>query len=208
MIKNWKYKVNNNDEDEDDDETKIISIEKTSNDSFPQSNKIYFYTDISKDTVLSLIRHIDEVSKQLKLIQYTFNLPFSPPIELHICSDGGDVFPSIAVVDKIINSDIPVHTYCEGIVGSAATLISCSGHKRFITKGSCMIIHQVTSGLWGNYAEFKDKMRNLDLIMNLIKNVYLKKTKFDPNKLDEILNHDLYMNAEECLKNGLIDVIL
>jgi ATP-dependent protease ClpP protease subunit len=200
----WNYK-NNGDEC---DETRIISIEKSSNDAAAIGNKLYFYSDVSKDTMLSLIKQIDEMSKQLKIVQYTFNLPTPPPIELHICSDGGDVFSSIAAVDRIMNSQIPIHTYCEGIVASAATLISCSGHKRFITKSSCMLIHQVSGGLWGNYAEFKEEIKNLELIMSLIKGIYVKKTQLDSTKLDEILGHDLYMNAEECLVAGLVDEIV
>jgi ATP-dependent protease ClpP protease subunit len=71
-----------------------------------------------------------------------------------------------------------------------------------------MLVHQVSSGLWGNYMQFKDEIKNLELLMSLIKGVYLKKTKFDPKKLDDILSHDLCMGAEECLRHGLVDEIL
>jgi ATP-dependent protease ClpP protease subunit len=204
-MKHWKFR---NEGEDSGNETKIISIEKSSNDNSPLGNKLYFYCDIDKNTTLSLIRQIDEMSKQLKVVQYTFSLPSPPHIELHICSDGGEVFPAVAAVERIINSDIPIHTYCEGIVASAATLISCAGHKRFITKSSCMLIHQVSGGMWGNYAEFKDEIHNLELVMNLIKRVYIKKTSLTSEKLDEMLIHDLYMNASECIKHGLVDVIV
>jgi ATP-dependent protease ClpP protease subunit len=135
-------------------------------------------------------------------------LPQPPRIEVHICSEGGDIFAAIASVDKIINNPVPVDTYCEGIVASSATLISSIGHKRFITKSSCMLVHQVSSGLWGNYMQFKDEIKNLELLMELIKSVYLKKTKFDCTELEELLSHDLCLDAEKCLKYGLVDCIL
>lgn len=201
----WKYKAE--DSCDDTNETKIISIEKSSDSTMPVGNKIYFYSDVTRDSIHLLNRQIDEIGKQLKLVQYTYGLAVPPVIEIHICSEGGDVWPVIATVDKIINSDIPIHTYCEGIVASAATLLSCAGHKRFITPSSCMLIHQISSGLWGNYAEFKDEIQNLDLMMKLIRSVYLKKTKLDSTKLDDMLSHDLYMDANECLEKGLVDVI-
>lgn len=200
----WKHRADG----DDLDETKIFTMEKNTNDTAPSGNKIYFFTDISKETILNLSKQIDDVSKQMKIAQYTYGFAAPPPIELHICSDGGDVFPSVGLVDKIINSEVPIWTYSEGIVASAATLISCAGHKRFITQRSCMLIHQVSSGLWGNYQEFKDEIQNLDLIMSLIKGVYIKKTKLDSKTLDELLSHDLIWSADECLKHGLVDVIL
>lgn len=205
--KHWKF-FNDSEDGGGDDSTKIISIEKNLVDNSPLGNKLYFYSEVTTESTLSLLRQIDELSKQLKIVQYTFNLPTPPVLEIHICSDGGEVFPAISIVDRIMNSDIPIHTYCEGLVASAATLISCAGHKRFITKSSCMLIHQVSGGLWGNYAEFKDEIQNLKLTMDLIKGVYLKKTTIDPTTLDEVLSHDLCMDANACLKHGLVDVII
>jgi ATP-dependent Clp endopeptidase proteolytic subunit ClpP len=206
-MKNWK-RIRNDDEIQVEEPRFII--EKTIGDSSNNQvgNKIYFYSDVSRDTVLNLNKQIDELTKQLKTVQYTYSLPKAPPIEIHICSDGGDVFSAMAAVDKIKGNDVPVNTYCEGMVASAATLLSTSGNKRFISKSSCMLIHQVSSGLWGNYMEFKDEIKNLELIMNLIKSVYLKSTKFDSKKLDDLLSHDLYLSANECLKYGLVDEIV
>lgn len=206
-MKNWKRI--RNDEEVQGEEPKFI-IEKTISDSSSNQvgNKIYFYSDVSRDTILALNKQIDELTKQLKTVQYTYALSKPPPIEIHICSDGGDVFSAMAAVDKISNNDVPVHTYCEGMVASAATLLSTSGKKRFISPSSCMLVHQVSSGLWGNYMEFKDEIKNLELIMNLIKSVYLKSTKFDNKKLDDLLSHDLYLSANECLKHGLVDEVI
>ena len=114
----------------------------------------------------------------------------------------------MSVVDKIISSRIPIHTYIEGFAASAATLLSVVGHKRFITSHSSMLIHQVSSGMWGTYSEFKDEMKNLELIMNTIRKVYLKHTAYKPTELDEILTHDLFLSAEDCVKKKLVDSIL
>lgn len=205
---NWKSKISTyRNSEESEDSPQIISLGKQFSDNSPSGNKIYFYQDVTRDSILSLNKQIDDVSKQVKIMQYTYNLPEPSPIEIHFCSDGGDVFAAMATVDKIINSTIPVHTYCEGIVASAATVMSVAGKKRFITKNSCMLIHQVSSALWGNYMEFKDEIKNLELIMSLIRGVYIKHTKYNDKELDDILSHDLCLNADDCLKWGLVDAI-
>lgn len=202
-----KWKNTTSEEPGEIERPQIISIEKPSMDEIPTGNKIYFYSHISKDTMLGLSKQIDELSKQIKIVQVIYDLVQPPRIELHISSEGGDVFAAMAVIDKIMDSKIPIDTYCEGAVASAGTLLSIAGHKRYISKNSCMLIHHVSSGLWGNYEDFKDEMKNLDLITDMIKNVYLKKTKFKAKQLDKLLAHDLYLSAEECLKYGLVDEI-
>ena len=205
-MKNWK--TNTDSEGDEENEPKVVLIDKSSSEVNPQGNKIYFYNDVSRDSILNLNRQIDELSKQMRIIQFTYNLPEPPHIEIHMCSDGGEIFAAMSSVDKIINNPVPVDTYCEGIVASAATLLSSVGRRRYITKSSCMLVHQVSSGLWGNYTQFKDEIKNLELIMNLIKGVYLKRTTFNSTELEDLLSHDLYLNAEKCLAYGLVDEIL
>lgn len=207
-MRNWKFHNEEAGDGEEIGEPKIISIEKSSTDTSPLGNKIYYYTDVSRESILSLNRQIDELTKQMKNIQFTYNLPEPPAIEIHICSDGGDIFAAMASVDKIIDNVVPVDTYCEGLVASAASLLSAVGRKRYITKSSCMLVHQVSSGLWGNYMQFQDEIKNLELIMSMIKGVYLKKTKFDNKELENLLSHDLYLNAEKCLDYGLVDAVI
>ena len=208
MNKIWKTRNDGESQDTGNEEPKIFTIEKLNAEVAPQGNRIYFYTDITKDSILTLNRQIDELTKQLKVIQFTYKLPEPPHIEIHMCSEGGEIFSAMATIDKIIDNPVPVDTYVEGIVASAATLLTCVGNRRFITKSSCMLLHQISSGLWGSYMEFKDEIKNLELLMSLLKSVYMKKTKFNNNQLEEILNHDLCLNAEKCLDYGLVDFIL
>lgn len=44
--------------------------------------------------------------------------------------------------------------------------------------------------------------------MEMIKSIYNEYTKIPKNKLSKILQHDILLNAEECLEMGLIDEII
>ena len=49
---------------------------------------------------------------------------------------------------------------------------------------------------------------NMDLIMKVVKGIYLKHTKFTEDELNTLLKRDLYLNAEDAIKYGLADEII
>jgi ATP-dependent protease ClpP protease subunit len=191
------------------DEETDIDQQKLSKDSVSiSSNQVFFYDDVSRQTIYSLNRQLDSTAKAIQLLNIHYNLPVSPAIDLYINSEGGEVFSAFSAVDRIKSSPVPVHTYVEGFCASAATLLSVCAHKRYIRKNGFMLIHQVRSGLWGSFAEFQDEIQNLELIMRYIKQIYLEHTNIPESDLVEILKHDTYLNAEECIKYGLVDEIV
>jgi ATP-dependent protease ClpP protease subunit len=82
------------------------------------------------------------------------------------------------------------------------------GNKRYMSETSLMLVHQLSTTMWGTYENFEDEKKNLDLMMNIIKNIYDKYTKIPSKKLNEILKHDLFWDAKTCLKYGMIDEIV
>ena len=46
------------------------------------------------------------------------------------------------------------------------------------------------------------------LLMKMIKNNYLQHTKIPKKKLNNILKHDIWFDAKQCLEYGLIDEII
>ena len=170
-------------------------------------NKIYFYAGVNRESAAELNKKIGEL--QVKSFTMANNLDIEPyPIHLHINSGGGSIISGIASMDTILSCKVPVYTYVDGFAASAATFLTIVGNKRFISRHSYMLIHQLTSNFWGKYSEFQDAKQNLDLMMDTVKNVYKKYTKVPVRKLNEILKHDLMWDAKTCLKYGLVDEII
>ena len=170
-------------------------------------NKIYYYAGVNRDSAVELNKKIGEIeSKSLTL---GYNLDIDPPtLKILINSGGGSITAGISSMDTILRCKVPVHTYVDGFCASAATFLSVVGSHRFMSRNSYMLIHQLSSSLWGKYSEIEDEKKNLDLMMETIKNVYREYTKVPMKKLDEILKHDLLWDAKTCLKYGLIDEII
>ncbi len=171
-----------------------------------QDNKIYYYGAIDDREVLHLNKALNKLDIELQIFHVKYGTT-PPPIQLHISSYGGSLFAGLAAVDAIGQCRTPVHTYVDGYAASAATLLSIVGKQRFISENSYMLIHQLSAGTWGKYEEIKDEMKNLDLLMDKMITLYGKHTRLPEEKLKEILKHDLWFSAEQCLEYGLVDKI-
>ena len=77
-----------------------------------------------------------------------------------------------------------------------------------LNQHSFMLIHQLSSGLWGKFEDLKDDMQNSQMFMDTIYKIYEEHTKIPKNTLKEILKRDIYFDAKTCLKYGLVDKIL
>lgn len=172
-----------------------------------QHNRIYFYSDIDRGSVLKLNSTLREKANEYIGNQQQWNTEHPIPLYLHINSYGGSIFHGLSSMDNILACPIPVYTIVDGCCASAATFLSVVGQKRFMQPNAFMLIHQLSSAMWGKYAEFKDEMENLDVLMSKIKSIYSKYTKVPPEMLEEILKRDLWWDAETCLEYGLVDAL-
>jgi ATP-dependent protease ClpP protease subunit len=171
------------------------------------NNKIYFYGDVSEESTILLQKALLEATINSKELSMIFNIE-PIPIEIHIRSPGGSVLSIFGLIDYIKNSEIPIYSFIDGYSASAATLLSIVCKKRFITKHSFMLIHQLSSNTSGKFNEMSEELNNLNLFMNTIKEIYLSNSKINENNIDEILKHDDWFSAEKCVDLGLVDEIL
>lgn len=171
-------------------------------------NKIYFYCEVTVESVLQLCMAITKVENQMLRMQLEYNLSDTPNIYLYIRSDGGDAYAGLSAMDTIKHSKVPVITIVDGFAASAATFILMSGHERWMRENSHILIHQVRSESWmSKYSELKEDLTNTRKLMDLIIRVYKKHSNIPEKKLSKILNREMYLNPETCLKYGLIDTI-
>ena len=206
-----KEKLNNDIEEQVLENLIVPEVSKEQDDY--NNNEYFLYSDISITSVMNLLKFIKNAEKRWKSFMADYDDLIESakpkPLKIFINSNGGEIFAAIPLIDAIKNCSIPVYTYIEGIAASAASLISMAGHKRFMTKNSFMLIHELRGGIEGTYSNILDEKENCDKIMNVIKNTYLNKTnnKLDNNFLDKILKRDLILSSEECLNYGLVDEI-
>lgn len=171
-------------------------------------NNIFFYSDVSSSAASDLNRILSEVEVKLLNLKNNLGDDYSPSIKLRINSGGGSLMDGLAIIDRIRTLRVPVNTYVDGGAASAATLISIVGKKRYIGKNSFMLIHQLSSAYFGTFQQLEDEHNNSKRLMVTIKDIYKEYTRIPMKKLDEILRHDIWFTAKECLEYGLVDHII
>lgn len=170
------------------------------------ANHIYFYSEVSRDSIYELATLINEVEEENKALSFKLKID-DIPIYLHINSYGGCVFSAFNIIDVIQGCSIPIYSIIEGCAASAATLMSVVCDKKYIRKNSYMLIHQLSSGCWGKMCEIEDEVQNLTDFMDRIKKIYTENTSIPKKELTELLKHDLWLNSDKCLKYELAEEI-
>ena len=188
--------------------TSVNSSAKSEKHISVHENKIYYYSSVNRDSAVELNKKIGEIESKSLTLCNTLDLDQPPTLKIFINSGGGSVVSGISSMDTILRAKVPVHTYVDGFCASAATFMSVVGNKRYMSRNSYMLVHQLSSTFWGTYSNFEDEKKNLDLMMKTIKDIYKKYTKLPMKKLDEILKHDLMWDAKTCLEYGLVDEIV
>lgn len=170
------------------------------------NNRVYFYTYVDDKSILKFQEALETAAANV--LTYAYNNRSEPaPVYIHINSGGGSLFGGFAAMDAIARCAAPTVSIVEGRAASAATLMSIAADKRLITPHSLMLIHQLSSMTWGTYENIKDHRENVERYMEIIRKVYLEKTKLSKKTLNELLKRDLYFPAKDCIKMGLADEI-
>lgn len=192
-MKNKSFRRRADDDDDSDDDSKC-EIKS-------EGNNIYFYGGISLDSITEfnvLLR-----KKEIEMLKASIDFGFEPELNVYIHSDGGDLHAGLSAMNHIQNCRVHVNTIADGCVASAATFMLLGGHSRYILAHSTILIHQIRTGFWGKWEDLKDEHKNCKSIMKQLKTVYLANTKLTSKKVDELLQRELMLTADESVKFGI-----
>ncbi len=209
MKKYWQLEAQDEEEQENTPSGPIM-MAGSSDDSrvSVEHNRIYFYSGVTRQDNLTLNKLLNSTGHKLANIQQVYKLEEAPRIQLHINSYGGSVFAGFGSVDYIRNCPVPVTSVIDGCAASAATIMSVVAEERLMHEHAFMLIHQISSGMWGKFEAMKDDMKNNELLMKKIVGIYEEHTKIPKTKIKDILKRDLWWDAKTCLKYGLVDDII
>lgn len=194
----WPHKKRSRSESESEDD-KCDEVLYTMN------NHIHFNGDVTQSSMFRLAKELRTVATALKVQAITIQ-PLQP-IWLHVTTDGGLIYAALSIVDCIRTLGVPVYSVVDGYVASAGTIITLAAAKRFIQPNAYMLIHQLSSGVWGKMSAIEDEVGNLKKLMDHLTKFYSTRTTLRPKALNKLLLRDVNWNADESIARGLVDNI-
>src|SRR5690606_4438975 len=173
-------------------------------------NHVYFYATVDSERCLDLIKQIHELDSDLRSERISRGLEDAPatPIWLHIHSYGGDLFSGFSTSDQLKRVKSPIYAIVEGVCASAATLIAMSCDKRYILPNSFMLVHQLSTFVWGTHEEFKDEMLLQEKAMERLIKFYEAHSRLNEEEIRDMLKRDFWMDAETSIEKGFVDEML
>lgn len=132
-------------------------------------------------------------------------------IHIHINSPGGSVHEGLPIINAIKASTKDVHTFVDGIAYSMGAMIAISAKKGNVhmAKGSLLMLHSVSTCIYGNAQALREEADVLDKYDDTIGGLISTRTGKSLEQVREsYLNHkDNYFTPSEAVEQGLADTI-
>lgn len=130
-------------------------------------------------------------------------------INIYINSYGGEVKEGLGIYNILKRHPAQKTVYVDGFACSIASVIAMAGDKVIMGTNTLMMIHHASMGVFGNADELRKAANDVEVIDQASCSSYLTKAgdKLDETTLNNLLDAQTWLNAEQCLKYGLADEI-
>lgn len=135
--------------------------------------------------------------------------------EIYISLDcyGGYCYHGLSLISRIEQLRDEGYTIIginKGVCCSMGSAILNVCSKRVMYRYSMVLIHSVSSGMYGTSQQLQESLDETNRLWKILKELYLKYTNIPEEKLDEIVQRkiDWTLSPEEALKLKIVDEIL
>ncbi|WP_068316265.1 ATP-dependent Clp endopeptidase proteolytic subunit ClpP [Polycladidibacter hongkongensis] len=131
-------------------------------------------------------------------------------IALYINSPGGVVTSGLAIYDTMQFIKPKVTTLCIGQAASMGSLLLAGGAEgmRFSLPNSRIMVHQPSGGFRGQASDIMLHAQEILKLKRRLNEIYVKHTGQTYEAVEEALERDNFMSAEEAKAFGLVDKVI
>ena len=131
-------------------------------------------------------------------------------IYLYIDSPGGSVSAGLAIYDTMRFIKPDVSTICTGMAASMGAMLLLSGakDKRHALPNSEIMIHQVSGGTIGTVSDMERAFNQSKKVNEKLKQIILKHTGRSLEDIEEAMDRDTWMTADEAKEYGIVDSVI
>jgi len=167
------------------------------------------FSRLLKERIIFLTGPIDDGISALVQAQLLFLESENPKkeIAMYINSPGGIVTSGLAIYDTMQYIRSPVSTVCTGMAASMGSFLLMAGEKgqRIALPNARIMVHQPSGGFRGQASDIQRHAEDIIATKRRLNELYAKHTGQPVEVVENTLDRDHFMSAEEARDWGLVD---
>lgn len=169
------------------------------------------FSRLLKERIIFVTGPIEDYMANLIVAQLLFLESEDPKkdIFLYVNSPGGSVTAGLSIIDTMHHIKPDVSTVCVGLAASMGSLILSQGAKgkRFILPNAEVMIHQPSGGAYGQASDIDITAKHILKTRERLNKMLAKATGQKLAKIEQDVDRDFFMDAEEAKTYGIVDAI-
>ena len=170
------------------------------------------YSRLLKERVVFLGDQVTPETANLVVAQL-LHLAYEDPkkdIKLYINSPGGTVYDGLAIIDTMNYIQPDVQTIGIGLQASMGAMLLSAGAKgkRFVLPNARIMIHQPSSGTEGKITDQEIALQEGVYLKKRLIDIMAQNTGKSAKVVEQAMDRDNWMSAEEAKDFGIIDEII
>jgi ATP-dependent Clp protease protease subunit len=167
------------------------------------------FSRLLKDRIVFLAGPVEDTMASLICAQLLHLEAENPKkeIQMYINSPGGVVTSGLAIYDTMQYIRSPVITLCLGMAASMGSFLLMAGEKghRIALPNSRIMVHQPSGGFSGKASDIERHAEDIIKTKKRLNEIYARHTGQALEVVEETLDRDYFMTAEEARDWGLVD---
>ena len=167
------------------------------------------YSRLLRERIIFLTGPVEDNMASVIIAQLLFLEAENPKkeISLYINSPGGVVTAGLAIYDTMQFIRPKVSTLCVGQAASMGSLLLCAGEAgmRYALPNARVMVHQPSGGFQGQASDILRHAEDIMKIKRRLNEIYVQHTGRDYDTIENTLDRDHFMTADEAQAFGLID---
>ncbi|HLH11911.1 MAG TPA: ATP-dependent Clp protease proteolytic subunit [Methylovirgula sp.] len=170
------------------------------------------YSRLLRERIVFLTGPVDDHVASVVVAQLLFLEAENPKkeISLYINSPGGVVTSGLAIYDTMQFIRPKVSTLCIGQAASMGSLLLAAGEAgmRYALPNARIMVHQPSGGFQGQASDIVRHAEDIMKVKRRLNEIYVRHTGRDYDAIENTLDRDHFMSAEESRLFGIIDQVL
>ena len=170
------------------------------------------YSRLLKERIIFVTGQVEDHMASLITAQLLFLEAENPKkeISMYINSPGGVVTSGMAIYDTMQFIRPPVATLCIGQAASMGSLLLAAGEPgmRYALPNARIMVHQPSGGFQGQASDIERHAKEILDLRHRLNTVYVKHTGQKLEKIEDALERDTFLTAEQSKDFGLIDEVI